>query len=157
MTVYISKILGALMTVFMFAGQLVNADEAQSRPITGEALHKLLLDKTVISEYRDTTGGIKTYQFSEHHNGDGSTDYIELGQAPVKGLWELVGDDKVCYRYPKTPRFTDTYCFIVYKIDSCYYSYNTRSMTVNGPRNWDFWTSRFVVKGDGGSCADAVS
>jgi hypothetical protein len=124
--------------------------------ITGQALRDVFTDNTVISEYQSIRG-IKHYQFSEHHNPDGTTDYVELGETGEPGLWKLVGDDKICYRYPGNRRFPDTYCFVVYKIDTCYYNFGTQDMTMRGPRNWDAWTSRFVVKGDGGVCGEGVS
>ncbi len=124
--------------------------------ITGTALTALLTDKTVISEYKDSQGGIKDFRFTEHHFKNGTTDYIELGHPAEQGIWNIIGGDKVCYKYPGNKIFTGTYCFFVFKIEDCYYNYHRRAMGLNGPRHQDWWTSRFIIKGEGGSCAAAV-
>ncbi len=139
---------------------LAQAAHAGTKPdfkqIKGAALTALLTDKTVVSEYKDSAGGIKDFRFTEHHFKDGTTDYIELGHMAEKGLWNIIGGDKVCYKYPGNKVFTGTYCFFVYKIEDCYYNYHRRAMGLNGPRNQDWWTSRFIIKGEGGSCDAAV-
>ncbi len=143
--------LSMLLPVLAHAGTKPGLEQ-----IKGDALIALLTDKTVISEYKDGDGGIKDYRFTEHHFKDGTTDYIELGHAAEKGLWNIIGGDKVCYKYPGNKIFTGTYCFFVYKIEDCYYNYHRRAMGLNGPRNTDWWTSRFIIKGEGGSCDEVV-
>ena len=132
-------------------------ENAPYQPIRGENLLRLFQGRTVISEYQDTNGGIKDFRFTEHHFADGTTDYIEKGQPVEKGRWKIVGQRKICYTYPDNQVFTGTYCFFVYKIDDCYYNYGAGAMTQNGPKNTEWWTSRFIIKGDGGSCEAPVS
>jgi len=149
---------GVILAVLL--ALLAQTVQAGTKPgleqIKDAALITLLTDKTVISEYKDGDGGIKDFRFTEHHLKDGTTDYTELGHPVEKGLWNIIGGDKVCYKYPGNKVFTQTYCFFVYKIEDCYYNYHSRAMGLNGPRNTDWWTSRFIIKGEGGSCDAAV-
>ena len=133
------------------------AGAKEYQQLKGDALTAAFMETTVFSEYQRAGGGIKNEQFTETHHANGETDYQELGTPKIKGEWQIVGDDKICYRYPGNEVFTKTYCFFVYKSGTCYYNYGPGQMTLKGPYNWDLWTSRFVRKGDGGSCAKPVS
>ncbi len=121
-------------------------------------LRAVFHETMVLSEYRTFKGiNDKSYDFTEYHHGDGSTDYIEKGSKSEKGRWNIVGSDKICYRYPTTDAFSQTYCFFIYRQGKCYYQYGLTEMTIYGPRSWDLWVSRFVRKGEGGVCGDALS
>lgn len=133
------------------------AGDSVYQQITGDALNTVFMETTVRSEYQRLETGIQNDHFTETHHANGDTDYQELGTPKIKGSWKIVGDDKICYRYPGNKVFTQTYCFFVYKSGSCYYNYGARQMTLNGPYDWDLWTSRFVREGDGGSCVQPVS
>lgn len=133
------------------------ANENPYQQITGEALQAVFYETTVLSEYQRIGAGIQNDQFTETHHANGETDYQELGTPKIKGHWQIVGNDKICYRYAGNEVFTQTYCFFVYKSGSCYYNYGARQMTLNGPYNWDLWTSRFIRQGEGGSCAKPIS
>lgn len=133
------------------------AVETEYRQIKGDDLHKALNETTVIAEYQSTNGGIEHYRYKETHHSDGTTDYVEQGAPLIKGEWNIIGDDKVCYKYKGNQVFNQTYCFFVYQNDKCYYVYGLNAMTVKGPRSWDFWTSRFVREGDGGTCEAPIS
>lgn len=137
-----------LLTAFNANGQ----ENPAGHWIKGQELHRLFMGKTAIGEYHSANGGIKNDRFTELHKPDGHTDYIELGQRTENGLWWLVGDNRICYRYPGNEVFNRTYCFFVFKREDCYYNYSFGAMGLKGPRNADWWTSRFVIKGDGGSC-----
>jgi len=150
-----SVLLGAIFAVLSGTDAFAGADDYQQ--LKGEALTALFMETTVLSEYQRAGGGIKNERFTETHHANGETDYQELGTPKIKGNWQIVGDDKICYRYPGNKVFTQTYCFFVYKSGTCYYNFGARQMTLNGPYNWDLWTSRFVRKGEGGSCAEPVS
>ena len=126
------------------------------RWIKGDELKALFFNQTAIGEYHSVNGGIKSDQFTEYHRPDGTTDYIELGQKTEKGLWWLVGGDRICYRYPGNKVFNRTYCFFIFKREQCYYNYSFGAMSLKGPRNPDWWTSRFIIKGKGGSCEAPV-
>lgn len=133
-----------------------NATDTSFQQITGDRLQNLFNDKTVISEYHNTTDGIKDFRFTEHHFKNGTTDYIERGQKTEKGRWNIIGGRKICYRYPGNEVFNGTYCFFVYKDGQCYYNYAINAMTLHGPKNRDWWTSRFIIQGEGGTCDAAV-
>ncbi len=133
------------------------AADSEWRQIKGDELLKTFDKTTVVGEYRSDSGGIEHYKFKEVHKSDGTSDYIELGAETVFGKWEIVGEDKICYRYKGNKVFNQTYCFFIYKNGTCYYNFSINAMSLNGPLNWDWWTSRFVRKGDGGTCAAAVS
>ena len=150
MRIWIGLVLAFL--VCFAPNALAAGDDSHFRQIKGKTLKNLFIDKTVIAEYQDINGGIKNYRFTEHHNADGTTDYIEAGEKTEKGLWKIIGQDKICYKYPGNQVFTKTYCFFVYKDETCYYNYGVGSMTLKGPKNRDWWTSRFIIKGQGGSC-----
>jgi len=141
----------------MFAAPLAYATDGTFRQIKGQELLDTFKEVMVIGEYHQDTGGIEHYKFTEYHNADGTSDYIELGADPLVGHWQIVGEDKVCYRYEDSETFNQTYCFFIYKSGTCYYNFSLGAMTVNGPRNYDWWVSRFVRKGDGGTCAEPVS
>jgi len=144
----------------LFAGFFatpVHADnKAKNLQITGEALRAVFDQTMMVGEYRNFRDVTKTYNYTEYHFSDGVTDYIE-GKKQEKGIWKIVGDDKICYKYPKSNYYTQTYCFIVYLSDTCYYKYSVRDMTLRGPRSWNRWTSRAIRKGDGGACAEPIS
>lgn len=133
------------------------ADANSHNQMKGEALREVFQDTMALSEYRNHKGFHKKgYDFTEFHHANGTTDYTEVGAKTDKGLWKIIGNDKVCYRYPSSPNPNSTHCFFVYKQGKCYYNFGIGSMTLNGPRSWDLWISRFVRKGSGGSCGDAV-
>lgn len=123
----------------------------------GKVLLNVLKDTTILSEYRNFKGmKNKSYDFTELHNADGTTNYTERGSDQESGLWKIIGGDKVCYQYPNSPRPNEKHCFFVYKQGQCYYNYSRRAMSPQGPINYDYWTSRFVRKGSGGTCGDVV-
>lgn len=125
--------------------------------VKGDALRAVFDNTKVLSEYRNFKGIHENgYDFTEFHHRNGTTSYTEIGAKTERGLWKIIGEDKICYTYPNTDAFTQTYCFFVYQQDKCYYNYSLNAMTIHGPRNWSLWTSRFVREGDGGSCADPV-
>lgn len=140
----------------MFVAANASATDAAYQQITGEHLQSLFSNKTVVSEYKNMDGGIKDFRFTEHHFKDGTTDYIERGQKPEKGSWKIIGKQKICYTYPGNETFDGTYCFFVFKEGECYYNYGINAMTLRGLKNRDWWTSRFIIKGEGGSCDAAV-
>lgn len=126
--------------------------------IKGDELHAVFNNTMVFSEYHDFKGiNNKTYSFTEFHSEDGTTDYTEIGSKTEKGRWKIIGGEKICYKYPKTRAFPRTYCFFIYEQNKCYYQYDISAMTIRGPRSWNRWTARFVRKGDGGVCGEAVS
>ena len=131
------------------------ADKKNYQQITGKALRAIFDDTMMLGEYRDYRDLTKTFSYTEFHNTNGTTDYLE-GERFDKGVWRMVGDDKICYNYPDSDFYKYTYCFVVYDNDGCYYKYSARSMTYYGPRSWDKWTSRAVRKGSGKSCAAPV-
>ena len=116
----------------------------------------LLPGKTIKGEYRFMRARTKTFRFEEHHNANGTTDYTE-GPIRSKGIWFTLGEHKVCYKYPDDNTLSGTSCFWVYKADKCYYGYGLNSMTLRGPRDFNDWSARWIIKGDGGSCDTPVS
>jgi hypothetical protein len=145
----------------------VSADTQESphfQQITGEALQAVFEDTIMLGEYRLFRDTSKSYAYSEHHFAVGTTAYKEGAQDVQKGLWKIVGDDKICYRYPNSENYTQIYCFLVYVTQGCYYKYSPLDMVADRqntgafrPRNWDMWTSRAVRKGSGASCAAPMS
>jgi hypothetical protein len=154
----VSKIACLFICLGGFSPFLAGADEDTSyRQIKGDELRAVFSETKVIAEYQSVNGGIKHFRYTEHHFSDGTTDYVEQGQETVKGAWNIVGDDKICYRYKGNEVFNQTYCFFVYQSGSCYFNYGLGAMTLKGARNWEFWTSRFIREGDGGTCTAPVS
>ena len=147
----------SLFSVFITASAF--ADEAEKKnyqQVKGKALRAIFDDTMLLGEYRDFRDITKTFSYTEFHFKNGTSDYIE-GDSRDKGIWKIVGDDKICYNYPDSENYKYTYCFIVYDLEGCYYKYSVGSMTYYGPRTWDGWTSRAVRKGSGKSCAPPVS
>ncbi len=144
--------------LIFFASPAYGQSTSEYTQMKGKDLRAVYNDTLVLSEYR-TFKGIhnKTYDHKEFHHADGTTDYTEIGSETEKGLWQIIGGDKICYRYPETQEFPQTYCFFVYRQDKCYYQYDLSAMTIHGPRSWDLWVSRFVRKGDGGVCGEPTS
>ena len=122
----------------------------------GDDLKAVFNNTMMIGEYRSVRDRTQTSNYTEFHFDDGSTDYKE-GPQVEKGIWNLVGQDKVCYRYPESSSYTQTYCFFVYESDGCYYKYSLYAMGLNGPVNYDYWSSRAIRKGSGKSCAAPIS
>ncbi len=123
--------------------------------ITGEALRKVYSETLFIAEYMDYRDKTKTYNYTEYHNTDGTTDYKE-GARRETGRWKIIGEDKICYQYPEGDDPNDKYCFFTYKHGKCYYQFHHTEMTIRGPRNVKIWNSRGVRAGDGGSCNAAI-
>ena len=153
-TVFLSL---ALMACCAPSAAIAGEDSGYSQVKGKKQLRALFEGRTAISEYREEGGGIEGELYTELHNSDGTTDYIEKGTKGMIGLWSIIGDDKICYKYPDSAQFTQTYCFVVYENDSCYYNYGTSAMSYTGPYDWDLWTSRFVIRGEGGSCSVGAS
>lgn len=131
----------------------------QYTQMKNDALRAVFANTIMIGEYRNYRDETRTYNYTEHHITEskvgGTTDYVE-GKKHEKGIWTIVGGDKICYKYPRSDYYTRTYCFFVYESEKCYYKYAPTSMSLKGPRAWNRWTSRAIRKGSGGSCAAAV-
>ncbi len=137
------------------AGEADNAK--QYAPITAPQFQILLPGNTIIGEYRQMRERTKTYNFSEKHNKDGTTDYFE-GSLKSKGVWYTLGKQKICYKYPNDENMgAGISCFWVYKQDTCYYGYGIAAMTLNGPRRFEDWSARWILKGSGGTCDAPIS
>ena len=121
----------------------------------GDDLRAVFHETTMVGEYRNFRNMTQTFNYTEFHDEDGTTDYIE-GQYREDGIWNIVGEDKICYRYPGSDYYNRVYCFFVYRLDKCYYKYSLSAMTVKGPRSWDLWTSRAIRKGAGGTCGEPI-
>ncbi len=147
---------------FIFVLQLLEtpiagAVEKNYAPIPSEKIRQILGGKTIIGEYRFMRERTKTYNFSEVHHQDGSTDYVE-GPVKSKGVWYTLGSHKICYKYPNDPNMGNGIsCFWVYRQDTCYYSYSRAVMGLQGPRRFEDWGARWIIKGSGGSCDEPVS
>ncbi len=140
----------------MLMANITNANEKKYTPLSAKQLKTLLPGNTITGEYRQMRERTKTYNFTEKHHADGTTDYTE-GPIKAKGLWYTLtsrgGNDKICYKYPNDENMgPQISCFWVYKQDTCYYGYGIGNMTLKGPRNYDDWSARWIVKGSGGSC-----
>lgn len=138
------------------AGPAFAENTTTGTQVKGEALKSVFNETTMIGEYRAYRTKTETYNYSEFHSKDGTTDYIE-GEQLEKGIWQLVGDDKICYNYPGSEYYRQTYCFFVFDIDGCYYKFSLGQMTLRGPKSWDRWSSRAIRKGSGKSCAVPTS
>ena len=139
-----------------FAGNTVKDTPKNAKgfiQMKGEDLRAVFSDTMMIGEYRNYRDITRTYNYTEDHHADGTTDYVE-GRKKEDGRWKVIGDDKVCYKYPNSRYYTRTYCFFVYDDDGCYYKFAPSDMTLKrGPKNWDRWSSRAVRKGAKGSSA----
>ena len=146
----------ALLFLAICSAPTAFGDESASpHYLTGKDLRLVFDDTTMKGEYRIFRDLTKTYRYTEHHTKDGKTHYIE-GKRIENGLWKIIGQDKICYRYPDSKDYNSTYCFYVYNIEGCYYKFSPYNMTLHGPRDWELWTSRAVRKGHGGSCEAPV-
>ena len=120
--------------------------------ISSQQFNRLLPGKTIKGEYRYLRERTQTFNFKEAHYADGTTLYTE-GKMRERGQWYTLGDYKICYKYPSSPLLSGTHCFWVYKSERCYYGYSISSMSYRGvPRNYDDWSARWIIEGDGGSC-----
>ena len=150
-----------IVIMLTFTAGTANANETSDSkkyaPITAEQFQKMLPGNTITGEYRQMRERTKTYNFSESHHKDGTTDYAE-GPIRAKGVWYTLGKQKICYRYPNDANMGDGIsCFWVYKQDTCYYGYGIGAMTLKGPRRFEDWSARWVVKGSGGTCDAPIS
>ncbi len=145
----------ALLVLALLPGLALANKNSGAAQMKGEALRAIFDQTMMIGEYREFRDITRTYNYTEFHYTDGTTDYIE-GRKHEKGVWKIIGDDKICYKYPKSKYYTGTYCFFVFKSDGCYYQFAPRNMSLHGPRNWNKWSSRAIRKGSGGTCAEPV-
>lgn len=136
--------------------QTANNETTAYTQMKDAALKAVFSETKMIGEYRHYRGDTKTYNYTEFHHEDGTSDYFE-GASKEDGLWDIVGGDKVCYRYPKSKTHRRTYCFMVFENKGCYYKYSAYDMTPTGPRGWDLWSSRAVRAGSGKTCAEPIS
>lgn len=155
------KLKALIIILLMWPSATASAEEADDSkkyaPITEKQFQKMLPGKTITGEYRQMRERTKTYNFSETHNKDGSTDYTE-GPVKAKGVWYTLGEQKICYKYPNDENMgAGTSCFWVYKQDTCYYGYGIAAMSLGGPRRFEDWSARWVVKGSGGTCDAPIS
>jgi len=157
MKVKMKKYIALALLLSCYTNFATAGEQPKYQRITGENLQKVYSGQTMVGEYVTRQGGINHYKFTEYHDPDGTTDYIETDADTVKGVWKIIGGDKICYTYPGNSTFDKTYCFFVYENDGCYYSYALGQMTLNGPMSWDYWTSRAISKGSGNSCSAGVS
>ncbi len=131
--------------------------EPEYLPLTKNQYEKLLPGKTITGEYRFMRERTRTYNFSEKHYANGTTDYVE-GRIKARGQWYALGERKVCYKYKKDSEMGgQTSCFWVYKSDGCYYGYSISEMTLSGPRDYNDWAARWIIDGSRASCAAPVS
>jgi len=148
---------GAAVMATLGTTGVANANnDTEFKQMLGDDLRAVFNNTMMIGEYRAVRDRTKTNNYTEFHFDDGSTDYKE-GPQKEKGIWTLVGPDKVCYRYPDSSSYTQTYCFFVYESDGCYYKYSLQAMGLRGPRNYDYWSSRAIRNGSGKSCAAPIS
>ena len=146
-------IFSSILAVFFCmpaSGQNSNAQD-DYHALTQKEYKALLGGKTIKGEYRFARKRTQTFLFEERHNQDGTTDYKE-GPLRSKGLWFTLGTHKICYKYPNDKDILGTSCFWVYLSKGCYYGYSLSEMSLMGPRDFDDWSARWIVKGDGGSC-----
>jgi len=144
-----------LLSLALLSGPAMANQNGGVSQMKGEALRAVFNQTMMVGEYREYRDVTRTYNYTEFHYADGTTDYIE-GHKSEKGVWKIIGDDKICYKYPKSKYYTQTYCFFVFISDGCYYKFAPRNMSLRGPRNWGKWSSRAIRKGAGGSCAEPV-
>ncbi len=122
----------------------------------GDALRAVFTDTMMVGEYRQYRDLTRTFNYTEYHRKDGTTDYIE-GRKKEDGRWKIIGNEKICYKYPGSRYYSQTYCFYVFNADGCYYKFTPENMTLNrNPRNRNRWSSRAVRKGAGGTCDEPV-
>ena len=151
-------LVGAMSTsLVVTAAAAENKAQNAYEAMTAEKFKKLLPGKTLLGEYRYMRERSKTYNFRETHHANGTTDYIE-GPIKSKGKWYTLSTHKICYTYPDDPDMGGNIsCFWVYNNDGCYYGYSRREMTLKGPRSYNDWSARWIIKGSGKSCDAAVS
>lgn len=164
----ISALLIASPTLATQTAQAAPKTQSQFTPLTGQALRDVFTDTVMIGEYHTKDGETGGQSYKERHHSDGTTDYREdktmAQKNPVHetGIWNILGDQKICYQYPKSKLHLQTYCFFVYEKQGCYYKYSLSAMraitpTEYRPRHWDYWSSRAVRKGSGQYCAAPIS
>ncbi len=149
-----------LLLAFLFAPYAVaeNQTEPEYSPLGKNQYEQLLPGKTIRGEYRFMRERTKTYNFTEKHFADGTTDYKE-GRIRAQGQWYALGEKKICYKYKRESEMGgNTSCFWVYQSDGCYYGYGLSEMTLSGrPRDYNDWVARWVIEGSAASCAAPVS
>lgn len=146
----------ALFTAIIMAAPARAENETGFKQMLGDDLRAVFNETMMIGEYRAYRDNTQTNNYTEYHFKDGSTDYKE-GPQKERGVWTLVGADKICYRYPDSDFYKQTYCFFVYESEGCYYKYSRQVMGLNGPKNYGYWSSRAVRKGSGQTCAAPIS
>ncbi len=150
-----------LLFALMLWGSVPNAyaqsiDPESFKPMTAQQFKQRLPGQTLIGEYRHLRERSKTFNFTEKHFADGTTDYTE-GPIHSKGVWYTLGKNKICYKYPNDPDMGGyVSCFWVYEQNKCFYGYGLSEMTLKGPRRFEDWVARWVIKGSGGSCDEAI-
>lgn len=148
--------IGALFGTLGLSQPAFANSTAEFKQMLGDDLKAVFNETMMVGEYRAYRDETETNNYTEYHFEDGSTDYKE-GPQRERGVWNLVGPDKICYKYPDSANYRDTYCFFVYESEGCYYKYSLEAMSLRGPKSYDYWSSRAVRKGSGKSCAAPIS
>lgn len=132
---------------------IANANNSNNfTQMKGAELRAVFSDTMMVGEYREYRDITRTYNYTEHHYKNGTTDYVE-GRKKEDGRWNIIGNEKICYKYPGSRYYSRTYCFFVFNVEGCYYKFTVANMTLKRrPKNWDRWSSRAVRRGAGGSC-----
>ena len=144
--------------IFLALFTASSAQAGEFPKLTSEELHKVLDGNTIVGYARNSVGDSTPYFFSEEHFSGGTALFIATSfNFEEKGVWYTLGHNKVCYKYPSSKDYPGATCIWVYESKGCYYTYGLKSMTINGPKNYDDWSGRWIIEGSGKSCAAPVS
>ena len=114
--------------------------------VTGDDLYASFAGVTHEGAYNFNLDGVPRSRYSEAHNTDGTTDYIE-GDLQQKGAWVL-REDRICFWYPDL----NSGCFRVWRVDNCYYYYSDQFPESADELSRNYWTARSVKRGENATC-----
>ena len=126
----------------------------QAERIVGDDLLDSFMGKTMDGAYNFNAFGVPRDRFSEVHNGDSTTDYVE-GDLEARGVWTVTSDDLLCYAYPNTT--LNGGCFRVWKLGTCYYFYSDGFPEVPDEYTESYWVARTVERGRDATCEELLS
>ncbi len=152
----------------IFCGlSLTQPASAQQKPkvdngIIAHALERLLDDdmqnafsgRRMEGVYKNPRQSSGTQFFTEDFNADGTTRYYE-GVLVDNGLWSTEGD-QLCFGYTG-PLAGNLSCFAVYRLGTCYYSYNPAEIFNGKPLIPNAWSVKSKLDNDLSTCEDLMS
>ena len=139
------------------------AEELGFKQIFGEGMLEAYENKTIEGVYpefaADIAAGTPPAEFTEFHHDNATTTYEHRSEEQsytIKGIYS-VKKDLICYYYNSPGKVVGSFCFYVFKRDSCYFHYHEPDGLPATAEDFENWTSMAYAREDRGTCLPSIS